>query len=213
MKQNIFAVAALVLGCALYAPLRAQEASDEAVGKAEAAMALEAAPDDSGIDETPEEQDAAPTKGKKAVPRDPNKGVMTNLPIPRYVSLKGREGNARRGPGLTHRIDWVFKASGMPLRITAEHEHWRRIEDSEGMGGWVHYSLLSGVRTVLVVSDDAQFLEAPEVGARVAFKAERNVIGKLMKCQIDWCRVSTDGDKGWIQKTALWGVDAGEILQ
>ena len=144
--------------------------------------------------------------------RDPNRGAVSNLPLPRYVTLKTSEGNARRGPGLTHRIDWVFTRAGMPLKITAEHGHWRRVEDAEGLGGWVHYSLLSGVRTVLVVQDLAEFHDSPEAGAAVSFKAERNVIGKLLECNRDWCRVSTDGDKGWILKTALWGVDPEEIL-
>ena len=75
----------------------------------------------------------------------------SGLPLPRYVSLKGNVGNARRGPGVTHRIDWVFTHAGMPLRVTAEHENWRRVEDAEGMGGWVHYILLSGVRTARTV--------------------------------------------------------------
>ena len=43
------------------------------------------------------------------------RGPVTNLPMPRYVSLKTSEGNVRRGPSLTHRIDWVFKRRGMPL--------------------------------------------------------------------------------------------------
>lgn len=177
-------------------PLAAQESqADEAAARADAAL---------------QTQDP---KAAQPVIRDPNKGAVTNLPIPRYVSLKGREGNARRGPSLTHRIDWVFKASGMPLKITAEHEHWRRVEDQEGMGGWVHYSLLSGVRMVLVVQDMVDFRDIPDAGAPVAFKAERNVIGKLLECTKDWCRVSTDGDKGWAEKTALWGVDADEILK
>ena len=76
-------------------------------------------------------------------------GPVTGLPLPRYVSLKGSEGNARRGPGLSNRIDWVFTRAGMPLRITAEFEHWRRVEDKDGLGGWIHYMLLSGIRTVL----------------------------------------------------------------
>ena len=153
----------------------------------------------------------APT-AKAVAPRDPNSGAVTSLPIPRFVTLKSGEGNARRGPGLTHRIDWVFTRAGMPLKITGEYENWRRVEDQEGLGGWVHYSLLSGVRSVLVVVDRAQFHDKPEIGAQVAFEAERNVIGKLLECTKDWCRVSTSGDKGWIQKTALWGVDPDEIL-
>lgn len=152
-------------------------------------------------------------KDGKVKPRDPTKGAVTNMPIPRYVSLKGGEGNARRGPGLTHRIDWVFTTAGMPLRVTAEHEHWRRVEDAEGMGGWVHYSLLSGVRSVLVTQDMAQFHDRADANAPVAFQTELGVIGRLMECSLDWCRVNVQGEKGWVQKTALWGVDPGEIIE
>ncbi|WP_230426426.1 SH3 domain-containing protein [Paragemmobacter aquarius] len=146
-------------------------------------------------------------------PRDPTRGSVTNLPLPRFVSLKGNEGNARRGPGLTHRIDWVFTRSGMPLRITAEYEHWRRIEDADGAGGWVHYALLSGVRSALVTADVADFRDAPRDDAEVSFQAERNVVGWIQECVPDWCRLSVDGEKGWVRTSALWGVDPGEVIE
>ena len=69
------------------------------------------------------------------------RGSVTNLPIPRFVSLKAAEGNVRRGPSLSHRIDWIYKQRNMPLEVTAEFGHWRRVRDREGAGGWVHYSL------------------------------------------------------------------------
>ena len=155
--------------------------------------------------------DVAPPE--KAAPRDPNRGSVTSLPLPRYVSLKTNEGNARRGPGLTHRIDWVFTRAGMPLRITAEFEHWRRVEDAEGIGGWVHYSLLSGVRTGLVTLDMAEFRTLPELNASVVFQTEMGVIGRILHCEPGWCRMSVEGQRGWVQSTALWGVDPGEIIE
>ena len=160
------------------------------------------------------ETDRPPIDGDpaKTRPHDPHKGAVTNLPIPRYVSLKGNEGNARRGPGLTHRIDWVFTKSGMPLRITAEHEHWRRVEDNEGMGGWVHYALLSGVRTVLVTTDMAQSRRRPDPAGQVVYQAEMAVVGRLLECNAIWCRVNVDGEKGWTEKASLWGIDPDEIL-
>ena len=157
----------------------------------------------------------APAPAAKPIvpPRDPSKGAVTNLPIPRFVSLKGNEGNARRGPSLTHRIDWVFTTAGMPLRVTAEHENWRRVEDAEGMGGWVHYALLSGVRTALVTAEMAKFYSKPDPQASITFEAERGVTGRLLECQPDWCRINIQGEKGWVEKTALWGVLPGEVLE
>ncbi len=147
------------------------------------------------------------------VPRDPSRGAVTNLPIPRFVSLKTNEGNARRGPGLTHRIDWVFTRAGMPLRITAEFENWRRIEDQDGAGGWVHYSLLSGVRTVMVTEDMLEFRAAPDRTAEVVAQAELGVIARVLECGAEWCRVSADGEKGWVRKAAVWGVNPDEVVE
>lgn len=155
----------------------------------------------------------AATTATAKPPRDPSKGAVTNLPIPRFVSLKGNEGNARRGPSLTHRIDWVFTTPGMPLKVTAEYENWRRVEDADGMGGWVHYALLSGVRSVLVTGDLAEFRDKPTRAAGVAYQAERGVVGRLMECDPDWCRINVQGEKGWIEKTALWGAIAGEVVE
>lgn len=146
-------------------------------------------------------------------PHDPTKGAVTNLPVPRYVSLKTNEGNARRGPGLSHRVDWVFTRAGIPLRVTAEYENWRRIEDAEGVGGWVHYTLLSGVRSVLVTQDMAEVRANPKEDAEVVVQAEQGVVGKLLECDPDWCRIAIDGYKGWVEKASLWGVDAGELVE
>ncbi|NBZ88344.1 SH3 domain-containing protein [Stagnihabitans tardus] len=151
-------------------------------------------------------------KTRDETPRDPSKGAVTGLPIPRYVSLKGTEGNARRGPGLTHRIDWVFTREGMPLKITAEYEHWRRVEDADGAGGWIHYMLLSGVRSVLVTKDMAEAHSAPDEGSEVLFQNELNVVGRLVQCVPDWCRIMVEGEKGWLPKADLWGVKPDEIF-
>lgn len=189
MMDRIFAGAALAAALLVGTAVAAQEA-------AEAAGAVR------GVEET-----AAPPKV-----RDPARGAVTDLPLPRYVTLKSDEGNARRGPGLAHRIDWVFKRAGMPLKITAEFENWRRVEDADGAGGWIHYSLLSGTRSVLVTADMAEFRAAAQDDAPVVAQAERGVVARLMECTALWCRISADGERGWVRKTEIWGVEPGEIL-
>ena len=141
------------------------------------------------------------------------RGPVTNLPVPRYVSLKGSEGNARRGPSLSHRIDWVFRHAGMPLRVTAEFGHWRRVEDKDGAGGWVHYALLSGVRTALVTEDMLELRSRPEADGNVVALAEAGAIVRLGECKPDWCRISGGGQRGWVPKSTIWGVDPGEIRE
>jgi SH3-like domain-containing protein len=138
------------------------------------------------------------------------KGTVTNLPLPRFVSLKAAEGNARRGPSLGQRIDWVFQHRDMPLRVTAEYGHWRRVEDNDGQGGWVHYSLLSGVRTVLIEDDMAELHLKPDAATPVMARAQAGAVARLEGCEPEWCRISAGGQRGWVQKTALWGVTPDE---
>ena len=159
---------------------------------------------------------AAQEEGSAARPGDARPegpvGPVTKLPLPRYVTLKGSEGNARRGPGLTHRIDWVFRRAGMPLRVTAEYENWRRVEDQDGLGGWVHYSLLSGSRSALVTAPMLDLRAAPDPGAQVLVQAEAGVVGRILACAHDWCRIEVGQVRAWAPATALWGVDPGETL-
>lgn len=143
----------------------------------------------------------------------PGIGCVTDRPLPRYVTLKTNEGNARRGPGTEHRIDWVFTRAGMPLKLTAEFDNWRRVEDADGEGGWMHYTLLSGTRSVLVAQDLTEFLARADDLAEVVFQSERGVIGRLLECSIDWCRVTVEGQRGWVRKGALWGVDPLEAFE
>lgn len=141
----------------------------------------------------------------------PGHGASTNLPVPRFVSLKADVGNVRRGPSLEHRVDWVFRHRDLPLRITAEFEHWRRVEDSEGQGGWIYYTMLSGVRTVLVTEAQSELHRGPDPKTQVVAIADEGVIGKLGACTKDWCEISAGGEDGWVAKTQIWGVDPEEV--
>ena len=141
------------------------------------------------------------------------RGPVTNLPIPRFVSIKASEANVRRGPSLTHRVDWVFQARDLPVEITAEHGHWRRVSDRDGVGGWVHHALLSGVRTSIVNVDMSDLHTRPEGNSSLRAQLERNVIGRILSCDGTWCRLQAGGYRGWVLQSDVWGTNPGEIIE
>ena len=141
------------------------------------------------------------------------RGKVTNLPIPRFVSLKAEKGNVRRGPSLSHRIDWVFRRRNMPLEVTAEYGHWRRVQDREGQGGWMHYSLLSGARHVIVEDDLTPLHAKPSTEAVIRAYAEAGVVARLGTCAPDWCKISANGIRGWVSKGQIWGVRPNELRE
>jgi SH3-like domain-containing protein len=139
-------------------------------------------------------------------------GPVTGFPMPRFVSIKASEANARRGPSRSHRIDWVFQRRDLPMMVVAEHGHWRRVVDRDGAGGWMHYTLLSGVRTAIVEADMLPLYTRPDPTSLVRAHLERDVIGRLQECVPGWCRMEVGGYRGWVDASALWGVEPGEMF-
>lgn len=146
-----------------------------------------------------------------AAAQQPQKGPVSGLPIPRYVSLKSDRVNVHEGPSKDHPTLWVFARAGLPVEITAEFETWRKIRDSEGAEGWVLHSLLSGRRTALVApwKKEPQLLTASDHTTPVA-KLAPGVIGTLRGCDGAWCRVAGQGFDGYMAQEHLWGVYPGE---
>lgn len=140
------------------------------------------------------------------------RGPVTGFPLPRYVSIQASEAYARRGPSRGHRIDWVFQRRNMPMQVVAEHGHWRRVIDRDGAGGWMHYSLLSGVRTAIVEVDMLEMHQRPDPASPVTAQAELGVIAFLDDCNGNWCRLNVAGHRGWVPMETLWGVDPGEVF-
>jgi SH3-like domain-containing protein len=138
-------------------------------------------------------------------------GPETNLPVPRFVSLNAGEANVRRGPSLSHRIDWVFTRRNMPLQLVAEYGQWRRVIDHDGQGGWIHFTLLSGVRTVLVQGGDVALRNRPDPSGTENAILEAGVIARLGRCEVDWCQLTAGGYRGWAPKSAIWGVRPDEL--
>ena len=99
----------------------------------------------------------------------------------------------------------------MPVEVYGEYENWRRIRDIDGAGGWVHYTLISGVRNVIIINDMQPLYSKPDPNSLIEARLELNVVARLEECSIDWCRLRTGGFKGWAPKTSLWGVYADEI--
>ena len=144
---------------------------------------------------------------------DERRGPETNLPLPRFVSLNAEKANIRRGPGTNHRIDWVFLRRGEPLQVVAEHGLWRKVRDADQAEGWIHHAMLRSARTAQVVADPETTLrDDPALDAPPVARAERGVIGVLLRCEALWCELEAEGRRGWVQKADLWGVGADETF-
>ncbi|MEX2649750.1 MAG: SH3 domain-containing protein [Alphaproteobacteria bacterium] len=138
--------------------------------------------------------------------------AQSGLPVPRFASLKSDEVNLRAGPGKSYPVEWVLLRRAWPVEVIAEYEQWRRVRDIDGTLGWVHQTMLSGERTAVVQDGIQTLFAAPDAGAAPVLRVEAGVIGALLACAPDWCRLEVQGVRGWIERVHLFGVLPGETF-
>ncbi|MEI8394958.1 MAG: SH3 domain-containing protein [Rhodospirillaceae bacterium] len=184
---------ALAVSCGLGTPTPAAYAADDADG--------------------PEEQAPATPAPGAATPATPSAIKTSGLPVPRFVSIRSAEINARTGPSTKYPIAWVFSRRGLPVEVTAEFDTWRRIRDREGSEGWVMQGMLSSKRSVVIMGDVRTLRKEAQPAGRPVARAEPGVVAQLLHIKGDWCEVDAGGYRGWLPRTELWGVLAGERLE
>ncbi|MEZ5854023.1 MAG: SH3 domain-containing protein [Hyphomicrobiaceae bacterium] len=156
-----------------------------------------------------------------AGPRPPP-SVLSGLPVPRFVSLKSSRVHARQGPGMDHKVLWVYRRAGLPLEVIREYEGWRQVRDSDGAESWIVHSLVSGRRTALVMPWETKqkgskpklsLLASANASARPVAIIEAGVLANVKSCDTRWCLVSVGSFRGFIPQKSLWGVYPGEVIE
>jgi SH3-like domain-containing protein len=142
-------------------------------------------------------------------------GEASGLPLPRFVSLRSDEVNLRTGPGQRYPIDWIYSRKDLPVEVIAEFEAWRKIRDWQGAEGWVHQSMLSGRRMMVVIGGQRQLRGSDGDGADILAMVEGGVLGRLLQCprNRDFCRVEAGQIQGWLRRDEIWGVYKGEWIE
>ena len=140
----------------------------------------------------------------------------TGRPVPRFVSLRSDDVNVRTGPGLRYPVDWVYRRKHLPVEVIAEWDTWRKVRDWEGAVGWVHQSTLSARRYAMIMAPAGQLRalkREPAVTAAAVAETEPMVLGQVLECQPQWCRLDVQGNRGWLPRTDLWGLYPNETLK
>lgn len=138
--------------------------------------------------------------------------IATQASAAHFASLRSDKVFLREGPTYQHRVLFTYKRKDYPIEVLAAYESWRRVRDVDGTTGWISQTMMSDLRTVLVVGKtSAELRAAPDAMASVLARAEPGVVGRLKACKPQFCEISASGLTGWIDRTRIWGVSAGEI--
>jgi SH3-like domain-containing protein len=130
--------------------------------------------------------------------------------VPYWASISAREAMMRSGPGPNYPAVWKYVRPGLPLKVIARHEHWRRVVEPDGTQGWMNGVLLSDERTAVVTTSAAPMRDVPDSAGRIVWRAAPGVIGKITRCAGGWCKFDAGGRVGYIEIAHIWGADANE---
>ena len=134
-------------------------------------------------------------------------------PLPRFEALRWDKVNLRAGPGDQYPIRWILTRKNMPVEILDRFDVWRKIRDWQGSVGWVHERMLVANRTVMITGMERVLHAEPSERAKPVARANPGVVGKLLKCQGDWCRIDAQGVRGWVERRAIFGVTPDEVVE
>lgn len=131
--------------------------------------------------------------------------VAQSEDVPYWASIAVDEARMRKGPSPDVPVIWEYRRRDLPVRVVARYETWRKVEDPDGTTGWMAARLLSRTRTAIVIGGSAAMRDEASANARVAYRAEAGVVGRITDCADDWCLFDVKGRRGWIAAGDIWG--------
>ena len=121
-----------------------------------------------------------------------------------FLSLKKNKVNVRYGPSLESPIKFIYKKINLPIKQIDKKENWRRIIDSKNNSGWIHWSQLKPINSVILLKDKILF-KKPSNFSRPLANIKQGRVLVVKKCDDNWCKVQTENLKGWVDNKNLWG--------
>ena len=134
-------------------------------------------------------------------------------PLPYWASIAAGQALMRTGPDRTYPALWLYKRRDLPVKVLQVVGPWRRVQEQDGSSGWMLAQLLAARRTGVVVAGGLRPIRSgPSNDADLLWQAEPGVIGRISKCDGQFCRIQIGEKVGYIEQNAIWGTDPGEHI-
>lgn len=133
---------------------------------------------------------------------------------PYWASIASGQAMTHTGPGRNYPNVWLYQRRDLPVRVLKKYETWRLIRDPDGAQGWMLVTMLSDRRTAMVKPGDPRPVRSdPSEAARIRYRAEPGVVGRIDKCKgSGWCRIEIGSREGYIRTSDLFGVLQTEVV-
>ena len=93
----------------------------------------------------------------------------------------------------------------LPVKQIDKKENWRRIIDSKNNSGWIHWSQLKKINSIIPLEDKILF-KKPNNFSKPLAKIKKGRVLVLQKCDGVWCQIKLKNLKRWIKTDNVWGL-------
>ena len=121
-----------------------------------------------------------------------------------FLSLKKNKVNVRYSPSFESPVKFVYKKINLPIKQIDKKENWRRIIDLKNNSGWIHWSQLKPINSIIPLKDKILFKKPSNFSKPIA-KIEKGRVLIIQKCKKKWCKIKSSKFKGWIKTDNIWG--------
>tara|TARA_B100001115_G_C15712747_1_gene346244 strand:+ start:257 stop:700 length:444 start_codon:yes stop_codon:yes gene_type:complete len=121
-----------------------------------------------------------------------------------FLSLKKSKVNVRYGPSFESPIKFIYKKIDLPIKQIDKKENWRRIVDFKNNSGWIHWSQLKKINSIIPLENKILFKNASNFSKPLAV-IEKGRVLIVKNCKDKWCKIKSGKFKGWIKMNNIWG--------
>ena len=134
--------------------------------------------------------------------------MLAQTTDPVWLSLRYSKTYLRSGPSKQNKVLWTYKKQGLPVKVKRKKGNWYEVEMPEKITGWINSSQVSKERKILIVANENILVRKKnDHSAKIIAKAGKNVVGDLMNCDKNFCKINFHKIEGFVEKKFLWGVE------
>ena len=121
-----------------------------------------------------------------------------------FLSLKKNKVNVRYGPSFESPVKYIYKKINLPIKQIDKKENWRRIIDFKNNSGWIHWSQLKKINSIIPLEDKILF-KKPSYFSKPLAKIKKGRVLIVQKCAGIWCKIKSENFNGWVKTDNIWG--------
>ena len=121
-----------------------------------------------------------------------------------FLSLKKNKVNVRYGPSFESPVKYIYKKVNLPIKQIDKKENWRRIIDFKNNSGWIHWSQLKKINSIIPLEDKILF-KKPSYFSKPIAKIKKGRVLIVQKCAGAWCKIKSENFNGWVKTDNIWG--------